>query len=82
LRIKDTVPHIRTRLPATIATVHEVPSEDPLWIRVQLRVERLDWVPSVLASLDRPFVIDNPPALRDLVHALARRLNDYADAPG
>ena len=81
LRIKDTVPHIRTRLPAAIATVHEVPSEDPLWIRVQLRVERLDWVPSVLASLDRPFVIDNPPALRDLVHALARRLNDYADAP-
>jgi predicted DNA-binding transcriptional regulator YafY len=107
LRIKDTVPHIRTRLPAGIATVHEVPSapvpepgepelasarpslptepetadHDPPWVRVQLRAERLDWIPSVLASLDRPFVIENPPALRDLVHALARRLNDYADAP-
>src|SRR5277367_1657862 len=30
------------------------------WLRVDLRAERLDWVPAVLASLDRPFVIERP----------------------
>ncbi|MYW00152.1 YafY family protein, partial [Streptomyces sp. SID3343] len=28
------------------------------WVRVRLRAERLDWVPTVLAGLDRPFVIE------------------------
>ncbi|GAA1914127.1 WYL domain-containing protein [Streptantibioticus ferralitis] len=50
------------------------------WVRVQLRAERLEWVPSLLAWLDRPFVIESPEALRDHVHALARRLAAYADA--
>jgi hypothetical protein len=36
--------------------------------------ERLDWVPAVLASLDRPFVIERPDELRGLVAALAERL--------
>jgi predicted DNA-binding transcriptional regulator YafY len=49
------------------------------WVRIQLRAERLDWVPSVLAWLDRPFVIEYPDALRDHVHALARRLATCAD---
>jgi predicted DNA-binding transcriptional regulator YafY len=83
LRIKDTAQHIRTRFPAGIATVHEMPATadgDPPWIRVRLRAERLDWVASVLASLDRPFVIEDPSGLRDLVHALARRLDACADA--
>jgi hypothetical protein len=48
------------------------------WLRVQLRVERLDWLPPVLASLDRPFVIERPDELRDLVTALADRLTSYA----
>jgi predicted DNA-binding transcriptional regulator YafY len=53
------------------------------WVRVQLRAERLEWVPSVLAWLDRPFVIEYPDALRDHVHALARRLATSADdVPG
>lgn len=50
------------------------------WVRVQLRAERLEWVPSVLAWLDLPFVIEYPDALRDHVHALARRLATRADA--
>jgi len=49
-------------------------------VRVQLRAERLEWVLSVLAWLDRPFVIEYPDALRDHVHALARRLDTCADA--
>jgi hypothetical protein len=44
------------------------------WLRVELRAERLDWLPSVLASLDRPFVIERPDELRGLVAALADRL--------
>ena len=84
LRIKDTEPHLRTRLPAGIATVHEMPGlpaeePGPPWLHVRLRAERLDWIPPVLASLDRPFVIEHPPPLHDLVRALAGRLNEYAD---
>ncbi|WP_030202715.1 YafY family protein [Streptomyces sp. NRRL S-87] len=80
LRIHGTVEQIRTRLPAGIASVEEpVPAEaaDPQterWLHVELRAERLDWLPPVLASLDRPFVIERPDELRDLVTALADRL--------
>ncbi|MFD5625816.1 helix-turn-helix transcriptional regulator [Streptomyces sp. NPDC127072] len=52
--------------------------EDTGWIQVRIRAERLDWIPPVLAALDRPFVIEHPAALRDLVRALARRLGEYA----
>ena len=48
------------------------------WLRVELRAERLDWLPPVLASLDRPFVIERPDELRDLVTVLADRLTSYA----
>ena len=48
------------------------------WVRVRLQAERLDWIPAVLAGLDRPFVIEQPAALRDQVRALARRLTGYA----
>ena len=49
LRIKDTVPHLRTRLPAGIATVHEMPGlpaeePGPPWLRV--RLGRSDWTGS------------------------------------
>jgi hypothetical protein len=44
------------------------------WLRVDLRAERLDWLPAVLASIDRPFVIERPDELRGLVVALAERL--------
>jgi len=48
------------------------------WLRVELRVEQLDWLPPVLAALDRPFVIERPDELRDLVLALADRLASRA----
>lgn len=80
LRIQGTVEQIRARLPASVASVEESPpaaGADPqteCWLRVELRAERLDWLPSVLASLDRPFVIERPDELRGLVTALADRL--------
>jgi predicted DNA-binding transcriptional regulator YafY len=84
LQVQGTAEQIRTRLPASIATVAEPPSvsgaeSDPMhWSRVELRAERLDWVPAVLASLDLPFVIERPDELRDLVVALAGRLTHSA----
>ncbi|MGC0372759.1 helix-turn-helix transcriptional regulator [Streptomyces sp. SAI-229] len=84
LRIHGTVEQVRARLPAGVASLEE---HDPAagrdrtaerWLRVELRVERLDWLPPVLASLDRPFVIERPDELRHLVTALADRLASCA----
>jgi predicted DNA-binding transcriptional regulator YafY len=71
LRIQATAGQIRTRLPASVATIEELPDG---WQRVELRAEELAWVPGVLAMLDRPFVIERPDELRDLVRELAGRL--------
>ncbi|MCG6495465.1 YafY family protein [Kitasatospora sp. A2-31] len=84
LRIHGTVEQIRAHLPAAVASVEEhepVAGRDPAaehWLRVELRAQRLDWLPRVLAALDRPFVIERPDELRDLVVALADRLASHA----
>jgi predicted DNA-binding transcriptional regulator YafY len=77
LRIQATAEQIHARLPASVATIEQAPSAEG-WLRVDLRAERLDWLPPVLASLDRPFVIERPAELRDLVRALADRLATWA----
>ncbi|GAA2461800.1 YafY family protein [Streptomyces mauvecolor] len=88
LRIQGTAEQIRARLPAGLATLEELPSANGAdasagpWFRVELRVERLDWLPGELAALDRPFVIDRPDELRARVAALADRLADSARRPG
>jgi predicted DNA-binding transcriptional regulator YafY len=79
LNIQATIEQIRARLPASVATVEELPEggADPQterWFRVELHAERLDWLPPLLASLDRPFVVERPDELRDLIAALASRL--------
>jgi predicted DNA-binding transcriptional regulator YafY len=80
LAIQATIEQIRARLPASVAIVEELPAArgvDPQtepWFRVQLHAERLDWLPPLLASLDRPFAIEQPDELRDLIAALASRL--------
>ncbi|MFE3458268.1 helix-turn-helix transcriptional regulator [Nocardiopsis aegyptia] len=84
LRVHGTVEQIRSCLPASIASLEEhepAAGEDgrpERWWRVELRAERLDWLPPVLASLDRPFVIERPDELRGLVTGLADRLASYA----
>ncbi|MFC0112254.1 helix-turn-helix transcriptional regulator [Kibdelosporangium aridum] len=84
LWVQGTTQQIRTRLPASVAIVAESPptssadAETTCWSRVELRTERLDWLPAVLASLDLPFVIERPDELRDLVMALAGRLTHSA----
>lgn len=81
LRIQATVEQVRTRLPASVATVTDPDPPAPGWLRVELRVEALDWLPGVLASLDRPFVVERPDELRGLVIALADRLTAAARTP-
>ncbi|TWV43439.1 YafY family transcriptional regulator [Streptomyces misionensis] len=84
VRVRGTAEHIQARLPAGVAIVADLPpgaGGDPgaePWSRVDMRVERLDWLPAVLASLDRPFVIERPDELRDLVAAFATRLAESA----
>ena len=70
---------VRMRMPGSIATIEPIDGE-PEWVRVRWRVERLDWVPSVLAGLDRPFVIEEPDELRERVRALAEQLALWAEA--
>lgn len=71
LRIQGTAEQIHSRFPVSVAVVE--PDADG-WSRVELRVERLDWLPGALALLDLPFVVERPDELRDLVAALADRL--------
>lgn len=58
------------------------PDDPARWSRVELRVERLDWLPGVLASLDLPFAIERPEELRSLVTALSDRLRQSARRSG
>ncbi|MBR7830684.1 WYL domain-containing protein [Actinospica sp. MGRD01-02] len=78
--IHATAEHVRSRLPASLAVVEPVTGARS--VRVEMRVESLDWLPAVLASLDRPFEIERPDELRERVLALADRLATSARAGG
>jgi predicted DNA-binding transcriptional regulator YafY len=77
LRVEGTVEDVRRLFPSGLATVREC-ADSPGRVRVLVQAERLEWVPAVLAGIDRPFVIEAPPALRPLVRALADRLTAAA----
>jgi predicted DNA-binding transcriptional regulator YafY len=82
LRVDGTAEQVRPLFPPGIATVDEC-ADDPGRVRVRIHAERLDWVPALLAGIDRPFVVEEPAALRPLVQALADRLAAAATAdPG
>ena len=87
LAIQGPIEQIRARLPASIATVQELPAtagpepQTERWFHVELHAERLDWLPPLLASLDLPFAIEQPDELRDLITALASRLATSAHRP-
>ncbi len=78
VRVQGSERVVRMRMPGSIAIIEPIDGE-PEWVRVQWRVEQLDWVPSVLAGLGRPFVIEEPGELRERVRALAGQLASWAE---
>ncbi|WP_108990352.1 helix-turn-helix transcriptional regulator [Streptomyces coelicoflavus] len=86
VRVRGTAEEIRALLPGSVAVVADADGEGEGegegegggWCRVEIRAERLDWLPGLLASLDRPFAVERPDELRGLVADLAGRLMDAA----
>ncbi|MFB8002870.1 helix-turn-helix transcriptional regulator [Nocardia sp. NPDC056000] len=82
VRVQGTAAQIRSLIPEAIATLHDINSSrtDPEpWVRVRIQAEQLEWIPPLLAGLNRPFVIEHPAELNDAVRALANRLTAAAD---
>jgi len=79
VRVRGSEEAVRMRMPGSIASIQPIDSE-PGWLRVRWRAERLDWVPSVLAGLDCPFVIEEPDELRERLRTLADQLASWAEA--
>jgi predicted DNA-binding transcriptional regulator YafY len=79
VRVQGDEQAVRMRVPGLNAVIEPADGE-PGWVRVRWRAERLDWVPSVLAGLGRPFIIEQPDELRERVRALARELVSWAEA--
>jgi predicted DNA-binding transcriptional regulator YafY len=73
LRVHGAAEDVRCRFPLGTASVTNGPGHDG-WVDVRLQVERLDWVPAVLAGLGVPFVVEQPAELRQLVRSLAAAL--------
>lgn len=64
---------IQARIPLGLALV--TPLEEPAgWVQLDLRAERLDWLPALLAGIGRRIRIEHPPELRDLLQEYAAGL--------
>jgi predicted DNA-binding transcriptional regulator YafY len=74
LRVHGRIDEVDRLLPLGLAVVEPI---DESWVRVRLNAERLDWVPALIAGLDRPFAIEEPAELRDHLSEFARRLTAW-----
>lgn len=74
VRVHAEADSVSSRLPLGLATVTPL-ADDEGWTRVEIRAERLDWVPGALAALDADLVIEAPDELRERVLELAQRLS-------
>lgn len=72
--LNTTVAEVRTKLPATVATL----TETATGVRMLLRGNSLAWAAAVLAWLGCPFEIEYPDELRAEVTTLAERLSACA----
>jgi predicted DNA-binding transcriptional regulator YafY len=75
LRVRGRAGDLERRLPLGLAVVEVI---DESWVRVRLNVESLDWLPALIAGLDRPFVIEQPDELRERMSEFAHRLTGWA----
>lgn len=73
VRVRADPDALHARLPPGIAILTPLVDQQG-WTRVEIRAERLDWVPGVLVALDADLVVDGPDELRERVRALAHRL--------
>ena len=75
VRLRASEPEVRRFLPASVARVSPVGADaGDGWLRVELGTDRLDWLPGVLAAIDRPFVVERPAELLTLLDELVERL--------
>ena len=71
VEVNGAAAEVSARLPPGLARVE---ARESGWVRIRLQAERLDWVPSLLAGLGLPFVIQAPAELRELMAAWVGRL--------
>jgi predicted DNA-binding transcriptional regulator YafY len=74
--LQTTLDDARNAVPAAQATLD--PCDDGVLMRCH--VQNLDWTAHFLAGLGRPFVVRDPPELRDALRRLAERIAQAADA--
>jgi predicted DNA-binding transcriptional regulator YafY len=74
LRIRAEQEEIRRHLPESVARLTPLAGEQAGWHRADIRAERLDWLPAVIAAVDGTTVVEAPEELRGLVRAAAHRL--------
>lgn len=90
LHVHATADQVRAHLPpsvARLAPLDPAPGGGPggsgtPWLRAEIRAERLDWIPGVLAALGCEVRIEGPAELRHLVRATAAQLLAAASGPG
>ena len=79
LRIQADEDSIRVHLPASVAVVERLSTDDgEIWCRASISAERLEWIPGVLVGLGCAFVIESPEELRRVVDDAAERLRESA----
>ncbi len=84
LRIQATAERIRAHLAPSVAVLQRIPGDDAdagelPWHRAEIHAAQLDWIPSVIAALGCPVVIEGPEELRTLVRQVAERLAAAAE---
>lgn len=77
LLVEADAEELGARLPPGLAVITPAAAPDG-WTQVDLRAERLDWLPPLLAGLGRRVKVEQPAALRELLREYAARL--MADA--
>lgn len=80
LRVQAGEDAIRAHLPASVAAIDPLPRSgaEPLWHRVEIHAERLDWLASVIVSLGCPVRVDTPAEPRTLLVDASVRLHSAA----
>ncbi len=73
--LHTTLDEARLRVPGAVGQVTEVPGG----VRLQARVDRLDGMARMLAGFGWDFTVEQPPALRTEVLALAERIRTSAE---